>query len=119
MDNGTSVVSLLEAGLRSSRLQSKAIAANIANLDTPRYRRVEVDFKKFLANALRASEGGRDLPEAELHRPMDTELKSNGNDVALDMEVGEMIKNSAVYKTYMRILSKQYKHMEMAMRGDL
>jgi len=30
--------------------------------------------------------------------------------------VGEIVKNSAMYKTYVRMLSKLYQRMELAMR---
>ena len=35
----------------------------------------------------------------------------------LDEEVGQMLKNVTVYKTYMRLLSKLYRQMEAAMQS--
>ena len=48
---------------------------------------------------------------------MNTTVDSRGNDVDLDVEVGEMIKNGARYKMYVRLLNKMYKQMEMAIGG--
>lgn len=116
MDRGTSVMGSLEAGLRAVQLQGKAIANNIANLNTPGYRRVAVEFREQLAKAI-ASGDLRGLAAKMVH-PMNTEVGSNGNDVDLDMEVGSLIKNAAMYKTYMRILAKRYRQMELAIRRE-
>ena len=42
------LLSLLEAGARAEGLRHKAIASNIANLQTPGYRRVDIRFEEFL-----------------------------------------------------------------------
>jgi len=117
MDSRTSVIPYLEAGLRAIQLQGRAIANNIANLNTPGYRRVAAEFRRQLAKAI-ASGNPRSF-EAKLVRPMSTEVRSNGNDVDLDMEVGALIKNGALYKTYMRILARTYRQLELAMRREL
>ncbi len=43
-----------------------------------------------------------------------TQLKQNGNDVSLEKEVGEMVKNTLKYKTYIRLLKKKYLQIELA-----
>ena len=116
MGHGNSITDLLTVGLQASRLQGRAIANNIANLNTPGYRRVEANFEELLAQAAKSARTGKPMPEGTLSRPMNTEVKPNGNDVDLDVEVGEMIKNSGTYKTYMRVLARQYRAMEIAMQ---
>ncbi len=110
------LLSLLEAGARAEGLRQKAIASNVANLQTPGYRRVDVRFEEFLAKAL---DSGRPVnPEelkAELFQPKTTELKKNGNDVSWEAEVGHMMKNSIRHKTYLRLMSKIYQQMALAM----
>jgi flagellar basal-body rod protein FlgB len=109
----------IEAGLRAEGLRQKAIANNIANLETAGYRRIDVRFKELLAKALES--GGtikaNDL-EPQLYHPRKTRVKSNGNDVSLETEVGEMVKNSLRYKTYIRLLNKKYSHIDLAMRTE-
>ena len=111
-----SMLSLLEAGARAEGLRHKAIASNIANLETPGYRRVDIRFEEFLEKAL---DSGRPVnPEelkAELYRPKTTPLKDNGNDVSWEAEVGHMMKNSIRHKTYLRLMSKIYQQMALAM----
>jgi flagellar basal body rod protein FlgB len=45
---------------------------------------------------------------------MQTPVKSNGNDVNFEAEVGQMIKNAISHKAYVRILDKKYKQMDLA-----
>ena len=115
VDETNSIVDLLEAGIRAESLRQKAIASNIANLETPGYRRIDVEFEELLARALDSS-GAVDISEAEplLVQPKQTPLKSNGNDVHLEAEVGEMVKNTLRHKAFIRLLNKKYKQIELA-----
>jgi len=110
------IVEYLEAGLRAASLRQAVIANNIANLDTPGFRRSTVAFEKLLAEALDSARppDPRKL-QPEVFRPLATPVGANGNDVSLEMEVGELIRNSGRYKTYLRLLAKLYRQMEMAM----
>jgi flagellar basal-body rod protein FlgB len=112
MDN---IIDVINAGVRAENLKQKVIAGNVANLETPGYRRADINFKELLAKALDAS-GDVDPAEieAEIFRPHNTPVKSNGNDVSLEVEVGEMVKNTLRHKTYIRLLQKKYAQMELA-----
>ena len=107
----------LETALRAFGQRQAVIANNIANINTPDFRRGAVDFQKRLAEAIAS---GRPIdPQrfaAEIIQPMTTPVDSSGNDVNLEMEIGEMIKNSGAYKTYLRLLGKLYRQMELAMQ---
>jgi flagellar basal-body rod protein FlgB len=111
----STITDLLEAGIKAENLRQKAIASNVANLQTPGYRRFDVRFDELLAKALDSSEEV-DIAaiEPQLHQPMRTPLKSNGNDVNLEAEVGEMVKNSLRHKAYIRLLNKKYSQIELA-----
>lgn len=115
MAKTSNIVDLLEAGIRAESLRQKAIASNVANLQTPGYRRIDVRFEDLLAKALKSS-GPVDPHEIEpqLHQPNNTPVKSNGNDVHLETEVGEMVKNSLRHKAYIRLLDKRYSQIELA-----
>ena len=106
---------LLEAGLRAESLRHRAIASNVANLETPGYRRVDVKFEELLAKVL-ASRGTVDLREIapQIHQPKSTPVKSNGNDVNLEAEVGEMVKNTLRHRALVRLLNKKYSQIELA-----
>ncbi len=115
MSKTTNIVDIIEAGLRAESLRWKAIANNVANIETPGYRRVDVRFEELLAKALESS-GGVDLGEIEnkTYRPENTPVKSNGNDVSFEVEVGEMVKNTLRHKAFIRVLQKKYQQMELA-----
>ena len=110
------IVDLLEAGIRAEGLRQGAIASNVANLETPGYRRVDVRFGELLARAL-ASSDPSDLSgiDPQLYQPGTTPVKANGNDVSWEMEVGEMVKNTLRHKAYVRLLSKKLSQIESAM----
>ena len=116
MSDISKIMSLLEAGIKAEGLRQKAIANNIANLNTPGYRRVDVKFEEQLIKAMNSNgEVDPDKIKPVFYQPKKTPVKSNGNDVNLETEVGEMVKNSLRHKAFIRLLSKKYKQMEAAM----
>jgi flagellar basal-body rod protein FlgB len=117
MASQPSVINYLEAGLSASTLRQKAIANNLANVDTPGFRRNEVAFETVLADAM-DSPSGVDFEkiQATLTKPMNTPVKGNGNDVEINHEVGQLMKSASRHKAYLKLLGKLYKQMEMAMQ---
>ena len=115
MSQGNNIVDIIATGIQAESLRQKTIANNIANLQTPGYRRFEVKFEELLAKALDSS-GNVDLSDIELEifQPQNTTVKPNGNDVSLEIEVGEMVKNTLRHKAYIRLLQKKYQQIEMA-----
>ena len=115
MSKADSIVDIIDAGIKAENLRQQAIANNIANLETPGYRRIDVKFERLLAKCLTSSEEfDLDEVEAQLFQPKQTPVKSNGNDVNLEDEVGRMIKNTLRHKAYIRLLSKKYKQIDQA-----
>ena len=107
----------LEMAMRASQARESAIANNIANMDTPGYRRRTVVFEELFAKAMAAGKMDPESLKAKLTTPMDTPVDERGNDVSMDQEMGELLKNTTATKTYMRILAKVYKQMDMAIGG--
>jgi len=117
MSKTSNIADLLEAGIRAESLRQKAIANNVANLTTAGYRRFDVKFEELLAKATDSS-GRVDLGkiEPQVYQSGDTPVKSNGNDVSLEGEVGQIVKNALRQKAYLRLLKKKYTQLEMAIR---
>jgi flagellar basal-body rod protein FlgB len=116
MANDLSVISYLEAGIKSEAVRQSAIASNIANMETPGYRRVDVKFNNVLAQKIASGEALEgDEASPEIFTPQKTPVGPDGNDVIFDSEVGELVKNSIRHKTYMRLLAKKYQQYDMAM----
>jgi flagellar basal-body rod protein FlgB len=119
MSKTNGITDLLEAGIKAETLRQKAIANNVANLETAGYRRFDVKFEQLLAKIL-DSPGEIDLDQLEpqLYQPNQTDVKSNGNDVNLEAEVGQMVKNSLRHKTFIRLLNKKYRQIELAINVE-
>ena len=109
MDKVSSTADLLAAALRAESLRQRAIASNVANLETPGYRRVDVKFEEMLARKMDEGGGKVDVStvKPEVYQPQNTAVKANGNDVNLETEVGAMVKNSLRYRTLMQLLIKK------------
>ncbi len=116
MAGDMNILDYLEAGIRAEGVRQQTIANNVANMATPGFRRSDVRFEELLAKAMKA--GGdvdKSKLEAEVFQPKNTPVKANGNDVSMDMEVGEMVKNSLKHKTFTLLLKKKYRQMSDAM----
>jgi flagellar basal-body rod protein FlgB len=111
------IFDVIGAGLNAEALRQKTIANNVANLQTPGYRRLDVKFQDVLAQALESTDKNIDLDEIspEVFQENETPVKSNGNDVNLEMEVGHMVKNSLRYKAIVMMLGKKYQQIDQAM----
>ena len=115
MSETKNILNVLDVAIRAEGLRQKAIANNVANIETPGYRRLDIKFEELFEKALN-SDGSVDLDGIEpmLYQPEDTPVKGNGNDVTLEIEVGELVKNSLRHKVFVRVLNKRYRQMEAA-----
>lgn len=108
--------------LDASALRQEAIAANIANAETPGYRRVDVsaDF----AEQLRARIASGELASsADTLRPTLVEdphartVRPDGNSVDIETELLAMNRNSVEYEFLAEVVSKNIKQLKMAITG--
>ena len=118
MSEAPNILHLIEAGLRLEAAQRSSSARNLANVSTPGFRRCEADFEAFLAEAMAAEPGRLDAVEAELFEPRTTPVNGQGNDVDMDLEVGQLVKSSVRYRTFLRLLGTTYRQMELAIRSE-
>ena len=117
MFNGASL-SASEAMLIFAANRQKVIATNIANVDTAGYRTQdlsEADFKRQLDNLFN-SKGKpvviRSGPAADAGP-----LKSNGNNVDLEIEMAKMARNTALHSTAAALLAQQFTLLREAIAG--
>jgi flagellar basal-body rod protein FlgB len=117
MAGDINMIGIIEAGIRAEGARQKAIASNLANMNAPGYRRSDVRFEELLSKALKSNNvAGAARLEPEFYQPMTTAVDVNGNDVSLDGEVGEMVKNSLRHRAYMEILKAKYNQMKQAIQ---
>jgi len=99
--------------------RQQAIASNLANIETPGYKRIEVE-KGFSAVFAKALNGGSPL-KAGLPKTV-TDLQSpaqrkDGNNVVLQDELMAMTKNSAEYEALGEFVSFSMRTLRMAITG--
>jgi flagellar basal-body rod protein FlgB len=107
--------------LDASVVRQDAIASNIANADTPGYRRLDVstDF----ATQLRAKLETGKFSEASLLQPTIVEdlnarsVRPDGNSVEIEHELLEMNRNSVEYDYLAEIVTHNIKQMRLAISG--
>lgn len=116
MTEVNNIMQAIEAGIKAESVRQKAIANNVANLQTPGYRSLDVRFEELLDKAMESPET-LDLADiqSELYEPGKTAIQRNGNDVSLEVEVGKMVKNTLRHKAYIGLLQTKYRQMQLAM----
>ncbi len=121
----------LEQALGAAALRHKVIANNIANVNTPGFKRSEVVFEEKLATAM----AGNKLPLARTHpghlpagrdnaRPVpevvtdaSTSMRVDGNNVDIDAEMANTAKNQIYYSAVAQMLGRYYTNLKSAIKG--
>lgn len=107
--------------LDASVLRQEAIASNIANAETPGYRRV--DLARDFASQLKASvtsSGGKSLSEITPRLTEDLSARSvrpDGNSVEMERELLEMNRNAVNYDYLTDLVSRNLKQLKVAITG--
>jgi flagellar basal-body rod protein FlgB len=111
------VQSVLEATIQGAGLRAKALQSNLANANTPGYRRVDVDFHGELKRALAAkSAGGSFSPQFSSQTDQAGAVRPDGSNVDIDAEGAMLAENAMEYQAAAQLLAVR-KHMyETAMR---
>ena len=108
--------------LDASALRQEAIASNIANAETPGYRRLDVatDFADQLKARTQAGELNRDGDDLKPTLVQDTHARTvrpDGNSVDIEHELLAMNKNAVEYEFLTEVVSKNIKQLKMAITG--
>jgi flagellar basal-body rod protein FlgB len=99
--------------------RQQAIASNLANIETPGYKRIEVDkgFSKVFAQAMNAGAPlGTPVPKVLTDYDSPSQRK-DGNNVILQDELMAMSKNSAEYEALGDFVSYSMRILRMAITG--
>ena len=106
--------------LDASALRQEAIASNVANVETPGYRRLDVapDF----AAQLRASATRGDLGSTEIKPQLAEDssartMRPDGNTVEIEKELLAMNKNAVEYDYLSDVVSNNLKQLKLAITG--
>ena len=115
----TPVFSSLEDLLSWTSKRQQALAANVANMDTPGFRAKDYRFEQELARIELTSTSSKHitpLEETASARMIDvnTTVKPNGNNVDLEREMTEITKNGLQYITLVQYLNQKIKTLRSA-----
>jgi flagellar basal-body rod protein FlgB len=108
--------------LDASALRQEAIASNIANAETPGYRRLDVstDFAEQLKARTRAGELNREGDDLRPTLVQDSRARTtrpDGNSVDIEHELLAMNKNAVEYEFLTEVVSRNIKQLKMAITG--
>lgn len=122
---------LLEKALDASWLRNDAISDNIANVDTPGYKRKDVKFQDYLKAAISKDTiaGIVNNPKhISINETIDNmkfkitkdyntmSMRMDGNNVDIDVEMAELAKNQLLYNSYATLMNQHFGRLKSAIR---
>jgi flagellar basal-body rod protein FlgB len=127
---------LLTREMEVTTMRRNVIANNIANANTPNFKRSDVNFESQLKRALDSekvtpafTEYLTDPRHISFNRPMDwrevrprrvldylTEAKNNGNNVDIEQEGIDSLNNQLVYTTLAQVISSEFQRVNIVLR---
>ncbi len=124
---------VLKKAMDASLLRQKVIAENIANVDTPFYRRKEVVFEDELKRALNKQKSilplkttnKRHIKNVEYNKLPDPKVKvvddilfrRDLNNVDIEKELVDLAKNNILYTGLTRFVSTRFSMLKGAIKG--
>ena len=125
--NAFDYVNVLDKAMDASWLRNEAISNNLANADTPGYKRQDVNFETQLAKALRSSRYktmDAKVADVKLNRlnPIaytdyaGFSYRIDGNNVDPDTEGVYLAKNQVVYQGLYQSVNEEFKNLKMVMK---
>lgn len=120
-------VNVLDKALDASWTRNSVIANNIANVDTPGFKRQDVKFEEYLLNEV----GYTDDLDSEVARTDLDNLSAmtytdygnvsyrlDGNNVDIDTENAELAKNQIKYYTMLDSISQEFSRLKTVTRSS-
>jgi flagellar basal-body rod protein FlgB len=105
----------LQRAISGASARQQALSANIANADTPGYRRVDVDFHGALAAAM--SQGAGALTQTSFTPQVDNSagaVRADGNTVDIDAESAKLAENTLDQQTMVEVAQARIHILESA-----
>lgn len=126
-------MSVLEQGLSAASLRNTVIANNLANVETPGYKRSDVVFEEELRKALSQNNSFTGFMTDEKHIPIGspsiinvfpqtvveegTTMRNDGNNVDIDREMAALAKNEIMYQAITQELNGEFQKLKSAIAG--
>lgn len=127
-------IDLLNRSLSVAELRRQVIANNVANAETPNFKRSEVNFEAELARALISESAAPSIGITShvRHIPFDqpkdytavvprialdylTTVKNNGNNVDMEREMNDAVKNQMMYELTSSVMNHQFRMVNIVL----
>lgn len=124
---------MLNQALDGSALRNQVLANNIANVDTPGFKRSEVLFEENIRQAMEQSKQGRlrvtnprhiqvagasaSALITEVRQIDDLSYRNDGNNVDVDVETARLAKNKIFYDAVSSSLTQEIRLLRLAITG--
>ena len=107
----------LERTIQGAAMRNEALAANLANANTPGYRRVDVDFHSTLAQAMGSGKPRDAVQSAGFAMETDNTgpLRADGSTVDVDAESAKLAANGLEHQTAVSIAGARIATLRSAM----
>lgn len=101
-----------------TQVRHRVLAQNVANVNTPGYRRLDVRFEDSLTEQLSGKGASAATPvKPEVVEDQTTPARLDGNNVEIDMEMMRLNKNTLLGNTYLQLLTTKLGMMKRAING--
>ncbi len=116
-NNMYSHINIIGKATEASMLRQQVISENIANVDTPGYKRKEVMFESALQEALMSHDKLYDIdmntltPKIQMNKT-DLSYRLDGNNVNIDTEMTELAKNQIKCYVLIDQISKDFSRIQ-------
>lgn len=125
LSNAYNYINVLDKAADASWVRNDVLANNIANADTPNYKRKDVQFETYLSNAVAGTdsldETVANIDLSTLESTTYTEqaglsYRKDGNNVDISTENVELAKNQLKYYTLMNSVNQEFGRLKSAMK---
>lgn len=125
LSNAYNYINVLDKAADASWVRNDVLANNIANADTPNYKRKDVQFETYLSNAVAGTdsldETVANIDLSALEATTYTEqaglsYREDGNNVDISTENVELAKNQLKYYTLMNSVNQEFGRLKSAMK---
>jgi len=106
----------LERALSGAAERQQILANNLANANTPQFKRSDLDFHSTLAGALAAGDSTTQLNSVTFAPQTDTttSMQADGNNVDVDTEMSNLSANALDYQSLIAVASARLKMLQTA-----
>ena len=104
----------LERAIQGSALRHQALAENIANVNTPGYRRQDVDFHSALQAAMPGGTAALGAVPFSTQVDSAAPVRQDGNSVDIDVESANLAQNALEYEALAQVLRVRGDIIEIA-----